>query len=532
MTRPAHGIEHAAALVILGVVAAALLHWVPFSSTHMLTDDFLAGPGQSDAYTFLWGNWWAHTALTHGQSPYFCDWVLPPTGADLRFHTVPWVTAFVTWPLSFFLPPVLLYNLSILGLIVGGAFVMYLGLRITFEARFAVAVVFGALFGMCPYFLFKVHAHPNLVGSLFWGSAIAVLLHAAVHRSSAWKHVLLFGLAFWLCFWSSLVEWAMLVVVVGGVTAAAVAFAGFRPAWRWLVPILVGAPSLLLFRAASGLEVPLFPPVPASRWLQFPVLSLFSDGGWPGMLPEYGGLGIPWGIGALGIFGLVREPDRRLRFLLGWIVAGLVVLTLDPFHVVSRAFRAAPLGESMRVFARFYPFALFFLVIAAARAVEGVLRKGGRRLATAFVVVAILVAAAETVPADVHPERVVSLDLPAPVRASLDESRWVMVFPAAARTYPRRREAYQVELGMRFVQMGHLTREDPEARRVRARTYPLFFGETPQGGITPADLRAELTRMSVGYILLDRPELLPQFPFPARVLHRTENEILLELAPD
>jgi hypothetical protein len=525
--------RHGPAFAILVVVAGALLHGAPASTTHILTDGFQCGPGRSDAFTFLWGHWWVHTALDQARSPFHCDWVLPPTGADLRFHSVGWVTAFLTWPLSYVAPEVALYNLSILLLLAGGAFAMYLSLRVTFDVSPALALGFGALFGMCPYFVFKAHVHPNLVGGVFWGSAIAALLHAVVRRTDGWREPLLFGAAFWLCFWNSLVEWAMLVAVVAVVVVAATATTRFRPGWRWIVPVAAGLPGLLLFtRSSTGVDVPLFPAAPLRTWLSPPILSVFSDGRPDGPLLEYAGLGVPWGLTALAALGLVLESDRRLRILLGTLLVALLLLAFDPLGILSGAFRSLPLGAAVRVFARFYPFALFPLVVLAARGAAGVFRERRAGPLRWVVIAAVALAVVETVPARVHREQAVFLDLPAGVRDSLDRSRRVMVLPSSTRSYPRKREAYQVELDMKFVQMGHLTRESPEAKRERSRAFPIVFGDPPPPAATPDDLRRELARLNVGYVILDQPDLLARFPFPARVLHRGSGAVLLALDED
>jgi hypothetical protein len=131
---------HLAAALVLALVAGLLLApLLRVGSTHILTDEFQAGPGRSDAFTFLWGQWWVHTALSAGRSPFSCDRVFPPEGADVRFHSILWAPALASWPVAALFGEVPAYNATIAALLLGAAIVMYLCLRITFGLPFVVA---------------------------------------------------------------------------------------------------------------------------------------------------------------------------------------------------------------------------------------------------------------------------------------------------------------------------------------------------------------------------------------------------------
>jgi hypothetical protein len=530
--------DTAAAALLFAAVAAALVGLLsPTGATHVLTDDFQAGPGRSDAYTFLWGHWWVHQALAAGKSLFHCDRVFPPEGADVRFHSILWVPAVLSWPLAAVFGEVRAYNATITALLAGAAFAMHLSLSITFRLRFAVAALFGALFGFAPYFVFKAHVHPNLAGAALWAPALALLLHVILRVGRA-RHGAAFALFFWLCFWTSLVEGVMLTVAAAVLLAAAAVLRGVVPAARgelhlplaWLWPACLGLPTLasLLVAPGEGLERELFPAPGAEVWLGFPLLSLFAGAAHGGRLFEYGGTGIPIGLSLLAAAGAFRGSAGTTRALLVSVFAGLVVLTADPFGLPSAALRALPLGEAVRVFARFFPFALFFAVILAAHAAERALSSGAG-LARWLIAGAVLLAVLETWPRAVHRSSAVSLAVPAEVRAALDPDGVVLVLPLAPRDYPRRREAYQVELGLPFVHMGHLTREDPQAVRRREEAFPLFYSASPQAmkGLTPEGLNAELDRLGVRYLLYDRPEQARQFPLSGDVVHRTAGEVLL-----
>lgn len=539
------------ALLTATIVAALFFRaLLPVFGTHILTDDFQSGAGRSDAYTFLWGTWWTHHALSAGQSPFTCDWVLPPTGVDLRFHTILWTFAALTTPLAGALPPAALYNLIVLGMLVGAAVAFFAGLRRGAGASFPAALVGGVLFGFAPYFVFKAHVHPNLIGAFSWATALAVLMDSLAHGRSSWRRAGLFAFAFWFTFWTSLVEAAMLA----GVVAIQLAVAGGRwaigvradqeppgrrlalgpPAFRalatWLGLFALGLPSVFFFAGgAADLQRALVEAPRPQDWIHFPTLSLWRTQPPLDSLYEYGGLGISWGLVALVFLGLGRPEARAWRRIAAPAFVLTTLVAVNPGGLVSGALQFLPGADAFRVYARFWPFALFFLGVLAVSGTEIAFRPGRwprRALAIAAVATALL----EIVPRAVPPSPVVSLNVPADVRASLDESRSVLVLPDIRDRYPRRREAYQVELEMPFVRTGDLTRDDPARAAARAEAFPFFYGDASRVPVrTPEDLLAQFRALGVGYILFDPIEQAQVFPVRGRVLHQTERELLMEL---
>lgn len=103
------------------LLGAALLHpLVARLSSHILADDVFIEPGRSDAYNFLWTYWWIQKSVLAGHNVYQCDWVLPPTGANLYFHTHVVLPTLLTLPLGVLLGPVGGYNSMILLMLSGG----------------------------------------------------------------------------------------------------------------------------------------------------------------------------------------------------------------------------------------------------------------------------------------------------------------------------------------------------------------------------------------------------------------------------
>ena len=112
-----------------------------------------------------------------GTYPLHCQWVLPPTGANLLFHSTSILPTFLTLPLSESFGVVVGYNLMIILMILGNALMYYYFLAKTLDISRGSAFGCGFLFGFSPYFIFKAHSHINLIGGFFWGGCLAILLH-------------------------------------------------------------------------------------------------------------------------------------------------------------------------------------------------------------------------------------------------------------------------------------------------------------------------------------------------------------------
>ncbi|MBD3297221.1 MAG: hypothetical protein GF341_01070, partial [candidate division Zixibacteria bacterium] len=206
-SRPSHDILRA-----LGVfVVIALIVFAPLIGhldTHILADDvfFTDEHGLSDSYNFLWTYWWIQTATLTGESMLHCDWVLPPTGADLLWHTHVIVPSLLTLPFALLLGTVAGYNLMIILSFVLGALVFYLFLTRTLDLSWIAALLGGVLFAFAPYFVAKAHAHLNLINTAIWGGCLAVLWHVYIKRRFTWRWAFVFAVLFWASLWTSFVE--------------------------------------------------------------------------------------------------------------------------------------------------------------------------------------------------------------------------------------------------------------------------------------------------------------------------------------
>lgn len=472
----------------------------------ILADDIFIRPGQSDAYNFLWGYWWVQKAVSLGVSPLHSSWVLPPNGADLRLHTLPLLPALISYPLGRVLGTVPAYNLTVLGLLVGGALSTQWTFRRALGVPPAAAFAAGALFGFSPYFAFKAHAQLHLVGAAFWAAALGHIATAYSRHDFGWRRGALLALFVWSTFWSSLTEFTMLAIV-GAALALLYELAppAGRPSWmeraRLVLPVLLGAISLVpvLHSGTGHVSVALYHGVRLRNFLRFPPLSALSP---PGVvfLPEFGGMYLPLALAipaGLGLFLAWRARRDLLPFAAAAGLAGL--LTLDAFHLPSRVLRALPLGEGFRVFSRFYPFFLFFLAGLAALSLDRSWRRPRRPLAVLGAAVLAAVFVAEYRPARLDPSPVRRLALSARLQGELDRSRFLLVVPR--RDYRNVHDTWPVTLDMRSVRLSFVGREVAAERRLREAFFPCVYVETPRPE-DPACL-SELRRLGVGYLLFE-----------------------------
>jgi hypothetical protein len=472
----------------------------------ILANDIFIRPGHSDAYNFLWGYWWVQKAVSLRVSPLHCSWVLPPNGADLRLHTLPLLPALISYPLGRVLGTVAAYNLTILGLLAGGALAAQWTFRRALGLSPAAAFAAGALFGFSPYFVYQAHAHLHLVGSVFWVGALGQIATAYARHDFSWRRGALLALFVWSTFWSSLTEFTMLAIVGG---ALAVLYeleppAG-RPSWierlRLVLPGLTGAISLVpvLQGGTDHVSVALYHGLRLRNFLRFPPLSALSPPG-VAFVPEFGGMYLPLALAIPAALGLLLASRSRRDLLPFAAAAGVAaLLTLNAFHVPSGVLRSLPLGQGFRVFARFYPFFLFFAAGLAGLALERLWRWPRRPVAALAAVLLAAAFVAEYRPARLDPSPVRRLTLSATLQSELDRSRFLLVVPR--RDYRNVHDTWAVRLDMRSVHLSFVGREIGAERGLRESLFPHVYLEPPR----PQDpvFLSELRQLDVGYLLFE-----------------------------
>jgi hypothetical protein len=527
-----------AALALAGYCGVAVVFFFPLLrriTTHILADDVFIRPGQSDAYNFLWTYWWIQRAVSIGESVLHCRWVLPPTGANLVFHTHVLLPTLLTWPLGRLLGSVGGYNLMVLLMVVLGAWSYALFLRRTLDVSWRAAFVVGACFGFSPYFVFKTHAHLNLIGACFWASALGVLVNTYRTQRFNRPRALLFAVFLWASFWTSFVEFFMLVVV----SVAVVLVFELRnlrggegriaARVRFFVPALVGAVSLAVLLAApdvAAVRLPVADPLAFQDLRWFPRLSVFAPLG-TSTVYEHWGTFIPISFMVLAGIGLARWIRGKEHALLpiAILVVVTLILTFDPSQGASTVLRRLPLGGGFRVFARFFPFFLFFLLMFAALGLDALLRRWTFRGRHGVIALLLLAAAVELYPYRMQPSPVKQLPMGPEQRARLERGRFVLVLPHEMHLNVH--DTYQIALDLPCVHLSYLARERDPVQAYRMTHFPMVYGAAPVTSV--AALYEELRALNIGYILIEDKRDRSGLPFRGEAVAEWDREVLLRL---
>jgi hypothetical protein len=497
------------------VTALCLAPLLPVLTTHILADDAFIRPGQSDAYNFLWGYWWMQKAALSEHAFFYCDWIFPPEGVNIFFHTHVLLPSLLTLPLARALGVVAGYNLMIIAMLASACAVYRAMLRRTFELDELTSSVCGALFGLSPYFLFKAHAHVNLIGGFLWAGALALLVHAYLRGRWGVRWGVLFALCFWGCYFTSLVEWFMLVVIAAAVVMTFELFgalsgrAGARgPGWRarlsFALPVALGAASLRSLSVAPAAEtvsVKLYRALTLRDLLAFPRLSALADV-YASSVYEFWGSSIPIVVVLLCVLAGQRSWRRRELWPMAALALGAMFLTMDVLGVPSAVLRALPYGAGFRVFARFLPFVLFFAVAVAAHGLARLLRMPRSAARTGILGLLALCWLLEVYPAKLNPSPVDQLHTRANAEAiaRLDRARSILVVPKGR--YLNHIDAWQVLLDMPFVYLSYRARHEPALDRQRRRRYPRIYVHSRSSLFTRA-WRREAAELGVGYVLCE-----------------------------
>jgi hypothetical protein len=497
------------AYVLIGVVLFYPL--VAGFSSHILADDAFIEPGRSDAYNFLWTYWWIQKSVLLGNNFYHCNWVFPPTGANLYFHTHVILPTLLTLPLGILLGPVGGYNSMIILMLSGCACVYYGFLHRTFRLPHAASFIAGGLFGFSPYFVFKTHAHVNLVGGAFWGGCLAAVVHAYVRNQFDWRRGLIFSLCLWATFWTSFVEFFALLVVcasvvtifeIHGMLRGGIARGRDRLVFfSMTIPGTISLTSLINAPGSKAVDIAPFANIQLADLLIPPRLS-FLGGAYKASEYEYWGSHLPLVFVLLSAFGFVVAGKRYAMrpYLIPILLAAATtaILTLNPHEIPINLIRRLPMGTGFRVAGRFLPFFYFFLLILAAHGADGILRLRNRwARATALAVLAFLTCA-ELYPSELSPSPVKALALPAEVAADGASGAFTLIIPS--KTYTNLLDTYQLSMNVPIVHLSYLAREDPQTVATRAKRFPALY---PNPTELSAPLLSQMREANVHYVLYE-----------------------------
>jgi hypothetical protein len=524
---------------LLGYLTLAVLFFAPLVSkltTHILTDDVFIRTGQSDAYTGLWTYWWLQRAALMGRDLLHCTWVLPPTGADLLFHSTSIAPTLLTIPLGGLFGVVAGYNLMVILMVVGNAWVYYYFLSKTLSVSKISAFVSGALFGFCPYFLFKAHAHINLIGGLFWGGCLGVLLFSYLKERFSVTCSILFCLLLWATFWTSVVEFFMLIVALGGAIVV-LELAADRPRTTslprrllfFLPSVVGGIPAALLYHGAEADVVSrqMFPGFGVAGLFAFPRLSVLSGISFA-KFPEYWGTYLPLVAIVLTLIGIVvlARVKPRLLAVFGSLAGFCLVLTLNPFDLASTLIRALPMGSGFRVFGRFFPVFLFFFLIPACYGYDRIAAIRKPAIKGVALLALLILAATEYVPIHLNPSPVKIFHMEAQKKDGLNRDKFVLVIPKD--DYRNVHDTYQASLDLRFVNLSYLARENSTLTNLRTSQFPIIYGKRLPN--SPDQFKEELRRLGVGYLLFETKSRAMDFPLQGMVVAEDSDQVLVDVS--
>jgi len=392
-----------------------------------------------------------------------------------------------------------------------GASLMYcLFLRRTFGFARLPAFIVGGMFGFSPYFVFKTHAHVNLIGGVFWGGALATVVHAYVHNRFDWRQGALFSLCLWATFWTSFVELFALLITCSftALVFELAALAGpKRPSGLKRIAFfgmaLPGAVSLLSLRNApdvSALDVAPFPNATVTDLLIPARLSIFGDA-FKASEFEYWGSHVPLVFILLAAVGLAfrhRAHGRSGSAPVLIMAAVTALLTLNPGGIPLDLVRKLPMGAGFRVAARFLPFFYFFALVAAAVGIEHVLSLRGRWVRVASLVILAVLGWIELYPARMSPSLVRSFPMPAQIKNDGVHGAFTLILPRER--YTNVLDTYQVSMQVPVVHLSYLAREGPQTIDERRKRFPDLYSSPRR--IT-ARLLEQMRQANVRYVLFE-----------------------------
>jgi hypothetical protein len=506
--------------------------------TRVLSDDVFFAPdeGRSDAYNFLWSYWWIQKATVHLKDPMTCDWVLPPTGADLLFHTHVILPTLLTLPLGLVLGPVAGYNLMVLLSFPLGAFVFFVFLRRTFGIPQFAATAGGALFGFMPYFITKAHAHPNLINGAIWGGCLAVLWYAYVKDRFTWRQAVLFSVLFWGSFWTSFAETFMLAITIILSVIILEIFrygrtSGLRGRGRFALMLVAGGIIASVPLLLHGVNIDYFATkrwlAPALSELLYPPRLHFLAAASHSAVREYFGFYIPLSVVLAGCFGwgaLTWSPRYRLR---GPIILTTLSLGVLCFNNAAEDWvaRVVPLAAWLRVWAQLLPAIVFFLCVFAAFGIAWLWRQ--RTVGKAATIILLVLAAFEYYPFLLKPLPVLDPDIPASVLQTMDEDKFVMYLPRRGHRGVRINDTFQVAIDKPVVHLSFLAHESAASAVARRGVYRKTY--LPRH-VKPDRLwYREAKALNIGYIFAEDTALVAGFNFPHEIMYEGTDGALVRV---
>ena len=209
-----------------------------------------------------------------------------------------------------------------------------------------------------------------------------------------------------------------------------------------------------------------------------------------------------------------------------WVLAFVMLLfTLDFLDLPSGVIRIGTIGRGFRVFTRFLPFALFFLLVLAALGLEWLWGQRTRASVRLLLCALGALAVVEFTPVRMRPARVPWFELPASMPKSLDKSQFVWL--PCEKWHRSSLDAYQVALDMPFAYLPQLGHAVTICADDVMRKYPIVYGLTRP--YSAGAFLAEARQLHIRYVLFEDIRRYAAFPVRTKVLATDGGSILAEL---
>lgn len=146
-----------------------------------------------DTWQHIWFISWVPFALSHGQNPFFSDYLNHPAGVNLLWNTSIPLLGLVLWPVTAAWGPVVAYNLMVTLAPALSAWAALLLFR-RFVSSSPAAWLGGLLYGFSPYIVAQSLGHPAVTG-VYLPPLILLVLDRIIRGSARWRLPLAFALA-------------------------------------------------------------------------------------------------------------------------------------------------------------------------------------------------------------------------------------------------------------------------------------------------------------------------------------------------